>query len=46
MFWKISVLKSAALLKMEFVATNCSKIKLKIYQFAFCRFGFFSWGDG
>ena len=46
MFWKISVSKSAGLLKMEFVATNCSKIRLKIYQFAFCGFGFISWGDG
>ena len=31
MFWKFTVAKSAALLKMEFVAAYCSKIRLLIY---------------
>ena len=38
MFWKIAVSKSAALFTMESAAVNCSKIKLVIYQFAFCWF--------
>ena len=31
MFWKFTVSKSAALLKMEFVVAYCSKIRLLIY---------------
>ena len=38
----VAVSKSAAILKMESVVANCSKIKLVIYQFAFCFFVFFS----
>ena len=35
---KTAVSKSAALLKIEPVAANCSKIKLVIHQFAFSCF--------
>ena len=38
MFWKIAVSKSAILLKMESAVINWSKIRLLIYQFAFCCF--------
>ena len=31
MFWKFTVSKSTALLKMEFVVAYCSKIRLLIY---------------
>ena len=44
MFCKITISKFPALFKIESAATNCSKIKLVIYQFAFCCF--FFWGTG
>ena len=38
MFCKIAVSKFPALFKIESAAANCSKIKLVIYQVAFCCF--------